>query len=504
MSRPAHDTATRRRAWQRRHWTRVAPRGVPFVGLARDPRARLFSAAAAGAALLALGLAAPASAGTVKLSQCGAAELGDSPRTVQANLWAVRNGWMESSCGSRGGSLRFDTSNHRLPAWGSTLAYFTVPSTMPHSSLRTAILDWTSMPQARSTNPAFLVVWAGGARVLEVPTGSGSRPGAPDRRDLPAGTRQLVFQTWCSPVNGPGWCNWPIHMLELRGMTVELEESVEPNATARGPLLSGGRRSGVQPLVVDATDGDSGVRRVHVTLGGVPVGGVDLAAACSDDRLPPCPQAIHRTLDIDTSRVSDGLRRLRLEIADAAGNFRVVDLGVVSVSNRPPGGPPGGGPPAGGPPVGAPPVGGAPPAGGSDGEPPAPWPAGLFPPNPLAGRGHVPNGTHADAHAHVYAWLELGGRRLRSASVRRGVRVRIRGRLMDTKGRPIVHAALAMVMRINGRRRSATGVRTRHDGRFTTFTRLGPSRTLRFAYYAFGDSHDARLSPLLRLRVRRR
>jgi hypothetical protein len=127
-----------------------------------------------------------------------------------------------------------------------------------------------------------------------------------------------------------------------------------------------------------------------------------------------------------------------------------------------------------------------------------------FPPNPLAGRGHVPNGTNASEHARVTAWLELGGRRLRAATVPPGVRVRIRGRVIGLGGRPVAGAAVAAVARLSGDVwRPITGVRTRPNGRFTAFTRIGPSRRLRFVYYAFGDSVRGRRGPELRLRVRR-
>ena len=51
-----------------------------------------------------------------------------------------------------------------------------------------------------------------------------------------------------------------------------------------------------------------------------------------------------------------------------------------------------------------------------------------------------------------------------------------------------------MLERIGGRWRGITGVRTRRDGRLTTFTRIGPSRQVRLAYGA------ARVT--LRLKVR--
>jgi hypothetical protein len=141
---------------------------------------------------------------------------------------------------------------------------------------------------------------------------------------------------------------------------------------------------------------------------------------------------------------------------------------------------------------------------------PAPPPAPVAPPPapvapaPALMPDHVANGTHADERAVVLAWLELGhGRRGRTLGAPAGVRVRIRGRLTDESGRPIAGAALSLIERIHGWPYPASGVTTRHDGRFTAFTRLGPSRTLRFSYRAFSDSHHARESPLLRLTVRR-
>ena len=126
-------------------------------------------------------------------------------------------------------------------------------------------------------------------------------------------------------------------------------------------------------------------------------------------------------------------------------------------------------------------------------------PARPYPPNPLAGRGHVPNGRNASERAWVEAWLEPRRARVgrpaarRSATVPYGVRVRIRGRLTDERGRPIARAALAAVRREPGRPwRAVTGVRTRPDGRFTAFTRVGPSQELRFVYYAYGDSPHGR------------
>jgi hypothetical protein len=459
--------------------------------------------------LAAMALAAPARAGTFRVSQCNAVDRGGlSARGYQADLWWVVNGWASVTCGAGGGRIAVDTSNHPLAENGYTDAHFSLPASMPGTALRTAWLDWTSMPQSWGQNPAYLVLLAHGARLLETPTGHGTAPGAAQRIDVPAGSRALRFHTWCSPLNGPGWCNWPVHMLELRGLTVELEESGAPAVTAGGSLLGGGARAGVEPLEIAATDGDSGVRRVDVSLAGVPVGSLEPAGGCRDDRLPPCPQHLSGTVDVDTRRVADGARRLRLVATDAAGNARTVDGATVVVANQPHGGDPATPPAAPGPATPpATPGPAAPPAGEGARAP--------FPPNPLAGRGHIRNGRNASERATVRAWLELDARaaagvrrgttiRRRSVTVPPGVRVRIRGRVADPRGRPIGRAVLAAVRREPvGPWRPVTGVRTRPNGRFTAFSRVGPSQELRFVYYAYGDSRRGVRSPRLRVTVRR-
>jgi hypothetical protein len=130
-------------------------------------------------------------------------------------------------------------------------------------------------------------------------------------------------------------------------------------------------------------------------------------------------------------------------------------------------------------------------------------PAPSFPPNPLARRGHVANGTHASEGAVVDGWFETARGRRHSTTVAAGSRVRIRGTVAAPDGAPIAGAALVGLERVaGGTWQLITGVRTRANGRFTTFSRIGPARRLRFAYYAFGDSPHARFTPTLTLAVR--
>jgi hypothetical protein len=453
--------------------------------------ARRLAPALAIAALAAAVLAAPARAGTFRVSQCHTADGASASRGYQGDLWWVEAGWSWMECGAASDMIRIGTANLRLAEYGHVSAYVTLPARMPATSMRTAWLDWRFNPQGPSTNSSWLELWASGAVLLIEPPGFGGQT----RRELPAGTRTLEAKVWCSPVNGIGWCNWPGPLLDIRGLTLELEESGAPSATASGELTAAGPHAGIVPLEVTASDGDSGVSTVAVSIAGTQVGTLRPAGGCRDDRLPPCPQSLHGTIDVDTRAVADGVRRLRLVVADAAGNSRTVDAGEVEIRNQVVHDAPSPPSPA---PVDA------------GGVPTAVPPQALFPANPLGGRGHVPNGSHASERARLTAWLEPGARlhgvpiRRRAVAVPQGIRVRIRGRLTDPRGRPIARAALAAIRREDARPwRAITGVRTRRDGRFTAFTRIGPSQQVQFVYYAFGDSTTGRRGPRLRVRVLR-
>jgi len=116
----------------------------------------------------------------------------------------------------------------------------------------------------------------------------------------------------------------------------------------------------------------------------------------------------------------------------------------------------------------------------------------------VTGPGTGPAGgfsTGGAAPDRLTAWLERGSRRLRSTTVRWPARVRIRGRLTDATGRVLPRRMVRMFERVDGQRwRAIAGVRTRSDGRLTTFTRIGPSRHLRLV--------SGGASVTLRLRVR--
>jgi hypothetical protein len=117
--------------------------------------------------------------------------------------------------------------------------------------------------------------------------------------------------------------------------------------------------------------------------------------------------------------------------------------------------------------------------------------------NPLGQlSGHVANGDNPTAHARVEAMFQRadGGtsRRIRTSQ---GQRTTIVGRLTDASGAGIGGARLGAAWRIVGRGWVARpGVRTGADGRFVYVLPPGPTRDVRFTYFAYSDSHAVALS----------
>lgn len=114
--------------------------------------------------------------------------------------------------------------------------------------------------------------------------------------------------------------------------------------------------------------------------------------------------------------------------------------------------------------------------------------------NPLADQaGHVPNGTNAAAGARIHVAFEVRpkGKRKQVAVVRstRNRRQVVKGQVVNPDGKPIGGAVLVTAWQMPGQPwRAHTGIKVRQDGRFTYILPKGPSRKVRFIYFAFSDA----------------
>lgn len=117
--------------------------------------------------------------------------------------------------------------------------------------------------------------------------------------------------------------------------------------------------------------------------------------------------------------------------------------------------------------------------------------------------GHAPNGDGATGRARLaVAFQRADGSTSPRVTLRAGRRVTIAGRLTDAADAGIAGARVGAAWRIVGRGWVARpGVTTGPDGRFAYVLPPGPSRDVRFTYFAFSDSRAAELSNVVRADV---
>jgi hypothetical protein len=285
---------------------------------------------------------------------------------------------------------------------------------------------------------------------------------------------------------GPHQCAGPAAM-ELRSARMTLHDAHAPTVTEVQGDLAGERvLTGMAGLSFAAADRGGGVYRTWIEVDGRPGPAVPIGDDRCRDAIAggdpyqfasrrPCPLEAGATVALDTTALTDGRHAVAVKVEDAAGN-RTTVFGPVTrtVDNAP--------------------------------SPPAS-------PVSAASPSAAPAPTATDASPRVTAWLEHRGRRRRGVTVAYGERVRIRGRVTDAGGHSVGGVPVDVAERLvdglvrplagspAAAWRPVTGIRTRLDGRFTAFTRVGPSRRLRFAG---GPALTVRVRAPLTVRVRGR
>lgn len=236
---------------------------------------------------------------------------------------------------------------------------------------------------------------------------------------------------------------------------VTFEDLTDPQVGATaGRLLEAGPHRGVEHVHLEASDTGSGVYRLIVELDGDEAlrQVIDPNAGQCADAWPagsdydftspvPCKLDVDGGETLDTRLLPDGEHRMRLLVEDAAGNRRVAAGPIEGWEVR-------------------------------NAAPPAPSPA--------------PDGVAGTARARIELFFAAprSARRRTTAAVRYPRGVRLAGRLLTLRGRPIAGARLIVRRRRVGSRRIAhVAVRTRLDGRFGVRLGRAPSERIRVAYH---------------------
>jgi hypothetical protein len=418
----------------------------PFAIL---PAAAVSLPAAASLAAAFLALAAPAGAATYVVRSCDSGSI--------SGWWTPLYRPAGSSCGVPGGSLHArlegdagesETWNFQAPA-DTDIAGFSIDrgfwlnATLPYGS------------------PVYALQTLGpGARYADVRPNLTYGAVEADGLEVAAGlTRQYAVEA-SLVCGGGGACRRPAGTFAIRSARILLRDVHDPViGTVSGTLADGGRLTGIRGLQFSASDRGGGVLRAELLVDGAVVRSAAVGA-CEPDAtgafadVVPCKATASGAFSLDTLGLADGPHAVALRVYDATGVNADGWVRTVEVANRP-----------------AEPT--ATPAAAAPGARPAEVAAPAAAPAPLA----------SAASARLTAWLEPARRRQQRVTVTYGTRVRIRGVLRTRDGAPIGHAPITVLETVAGRRPAAiTGLRTRGDGRLTSFARVGPSRTLQLAY----------------------
>jgi hypothetical protein len=487
----------------------------------RGGRRRLRAAVALASALAATAALTPAAAraGTYPMYACDVpgVNLPAPTRAAWTDFDTAGTVQHSDTCATtRHGAISFALNGFaNLPQSANVGVQLQIPDTGPQSSISIErVIDWTRLDlaaQGPNQAPANgLNTGPVQGSLTEPPGGdttgwTGAATSGPghDSGLLAASTKLRRLGVFCAYWGGSyNSCTLPAPFMTIRGITTMLSEAAQPTSAIDGGGLTGaGPVKGTKTVAYTASDAESGIQRVDVTLDGAVVATDSFArdltlpvdqqtGACTYDGLRACPATHSGLLSVDTTRVPDGTYELGVRTTDAAGNARtavasqpvVVDNVADQASPNPK------------------PVMTA---------PAAPGPAGATGDRGPAGAAATVltlNGANASAGASLRAsFSATHARTIRSAY---GKRVLITGQLVAPSGTPITGARVAVMQqdKIPGAPLVVAGqVVTDGAGRFAYVTTAVRSRSFRFGYRAhledtaFASTTDVGLAVTARL-----
>jgi hypothetical protein len=308
-------------------------------------------------ALLVLGLAPSANAGTYPMYQC-------SPGAE-----AVASGWyvaaasdtkavtvLSNNCstgGALGDSVSTDESGGMVTENGHSGSQVALALSVPSSAPDVTIESLSAQVIASSVtgDDAFLVFSSDGQGLpggVELPYGTGSDYIADDGWTLPEGARDFESYVNCSTDDNQTTCDFADSgsVPALSDITLTLLESTRPVISAvSGALASAaaskGTVTGSQAINFTGSDTDSGVRSALLTLtpqgGGAPYTHTfDFSGQCTYQSWNACPLTqVVSGFAVNTSSLKDDSYAANLSVTDAAGNAASSPLGTIISHNAP-------------------------------------------------------------------------------------------------------------------------------------------------------------------------
>jgi hypothetical protein len=294
------------------------------------------------AVVLMLVLADAARAGTYDVAQCGwgvGAELDPSVPRAEGDAFYLHPGYCTSPPAGVPAGLAFDAGFANDSDQGIARGRWIAPS-------------GTTLTAVRFT-------WGGGIApgfwyVAGVDDGTGYyglafnvTNGPPVQVAVPIARAARVFEVrFECLLLGPlvGCVRSAPSTMRLTDLTLTIDDPVPPQARLSGALVAAGWHGGLVPLELAAEDAvGAGIAGEEATLDGVRLAGVPQSCAVATiegevraTRMRPCPPAAAQTVEVDTTRLADGVHTLRGCATDFGGGQGCAPDARILVDNSPP------------------------------------------------------------------------------------------------------------------------------------------------------------------------
>ncbi len=287
-------------------------------------------------------LAGEARAGTYRVAQCGWGVRAELDPTLTPTIGPAF--YLDASgCPVRPGSgrygLAFEGAVAPDGATGQARARWVAP---PGTRFAAAHLSWAGT--AQSGNWEGFGTEAGGEYHVLAYTFSGA---GPETVNLPIEGQAWMFEAFLqcllgSP--GPIYCTRSTpSTMRLSSITFDLEDEQPPTARLGGTLVAPGWHRGTVPLELTAGDLGAGVASEAATIDGATV--LSAAPTCATQlienevraaKMQPCPSTDSRSVEVDTTGLTDGPHTLGGCATDFAGDQGCAPAAQIEVDNSPP------------------------------------------------------------------------------------------------------------------------------------------------------------------------
>ncbi|MFT3864511.1 MAG: hypothetical protein QM729_09585 [Solirubrobacterales bacterium] len=302
---------------------------------------RIVAMALALTVMAALAVVDAARAGTYRVAQCGwgvGADLDSTYPATEGSGFSVTAASCLAPPGEIPVGMRFEGVVAPDGTQGLARARWAAPA---GTTITHAHLTWAGWEQQGNWQ-ALMADVGGGFRLLAHAAGVTEAAAV----DLPIEDGAWAFEAFLQCLFGGPVVNCDrstASTMRMRNLTFTLEDPRQPLARLGGPLVASGWRRGTVALELAAEDAGAGVAAEAATIDGAPV--LTAAPACAAQtiegevrgtRMQPCPPTATRSVDVDTSRLADGVHTVSGCATDFAGGQGCAPDAEVDIDNSPP------------------------------------------------------------------------------------------------------------------------------------------------------------------------